>query len=258
VSDLPPSSFANYPRPQYGGAPSGEFSRPPGVYFEAIGDAWRIITQDLWNWVAITMIAWILIILLSIPGSIAASLVQNGGQLLSTDPPTLANTLLSIPVNIVGGALVYPAVGGYLWAALKRVRGEEAQIGDLFYGFQHFVPLVLYGILYSVLTVVGLLLLIVPGIYVIGAITFSPLLIMDKNLGPVQAIGASMRTLGSNAWLMFGFLFVSGILAGLGVFACCVGALVSAPIYVIGIALHYHYHFDGQAPQSYAPPAHVG
>jgi hypothetical protein len=87
------------------------------------------------------------------------------------------------------GGFVYWALGGVLYGGLylvflKRIRGERAEIGDVFYGFkQDFAQLMLAGFLTALLTKLGLVCcLVLPGIYLFIAWTFSVALVADKRL----------------------------------------------------------------------------
>ena len=87
------------------------------------------------------------------------------------------------------GAFVYWGMSGVLYgglylAFLKRIRGQPAELGDVFYGFkQDFVQLMLAGFLTALLTKLGVVCcLILPGVYLFIAWTFSVPLVADKRL----------------------------------------------------------------------------
>ncbi len=87
------------------------------------------------------------------------------------------------------GAFVYWAASGVLFGGLyvvmlNRIRGRPASIGDLFSGFNRgFGQLLLAGFLTHLLTKIGLFCcLIVPGLYLYIAWTFSIPLVADRRL----------------------------------------------------------------------------
>lgn len=84
--------------------------------------------------------------------------------------------------------------------------------------------LVLVGVL------VGYVLLVVPGI-VFGVMAGYALHhTVDDGLEPVAAVRASIATFRARPWPALGVLLVTGLAAGVGVYACGVGIVVSAPV----------------------------
>ncbi len=90
-------------------------------------------------------------------------------------------------VPLIGG-LVYQLLwgalyGGFYLIFLKRIRGQEAALTDVFAGFRlAFGQLVLAGFLSSLLAGLGFLFCLVPGIYLMVAWAFSVPLVADRKL----------------------------------------------------------------------------
>src|SRR5947208_9682312 len=123
-----------------------------------------------------------------------------------------ATALISV---ISLGTLFIPAIGlaaavlfGFLlWGGLdllflRRLRGKPAEVGDVFAGFSlAFVPLMLASVVAHVLTFVGFLLLVAPGIYLLVAWwMFVPLLILDKGLEFWAAMELSRKVVTKHWW----------------------------------------------------------
>jgi hypothetical protein len=73
--------------------------------------------------------------------------------------------------------------GGLYFAVLERLRGHPAVVGDVFAGFKRgFVQLVLAGVLTRLLTQIGFLFCVLPGIYLTVAWVFTLPLVVDKRL----------------------------------------------------------------------------
>lgn len=119
---------------------------------------------------------------------------------------------------------------GAFYAFLKAARGERPHVDDLFVPFrQNYLAAVFAPFLTSVLSLFGLLLLIVPGIYVAVRLAFVPFLVVDEGLGPTAALAESWRRTEGRFWALLG-----GAL--LGLFAVWVG-LILALIGIIPAAL---------------------
>jgi len=154
-------------------------------------------------------------------------------------------------------ALVFQ--GGLQWLFLKRIRGEAADLGDVFAGFSlAFVPLLLAGIVVHVLVGIGLVLCIVPGIYLmVSWRLFVPLLIIDKGLEFWPAMELSRRVVTKHWWQCFGLLLLSALVGLLGLLGCLVGIFFTMPIAVGAIVYAYLDIFQSQPATSelLVPPA---
>ena len=94
---------------------------------------------------------------------------------------------------------------------------------------------------YVFIVVVGLILVIIPGIIWSLMFMFAPFIVIDKGLGPVEALKESMRITNGHKWQLFLLgLALIGINI-LGVICLLVGLLVSVP--VSALATVYAYRF---------------
>ena len=139
--------------------------------------------------------------------------------------------------------------GGLDWLFLKLIRGEPADISDVFAGFRvSFLQLVLGGIVTSTLILVGLLLCILPGIYLAVAwLGFSPLLIMDKRLDFWPALELSRRVVTQNWWTIFALFLLTLLIVIAGVLAFGVGLFVALPLATGAMVYAYEDIFNPRA-----------
>ena len=73
--------------------------------------------------------------------------------------------------------------GGLYLIFLKRIRGQSATVGEVFAGFSlNFAQLMLVGLVSGMLTGIGFMLCLLPGIYLLIAWSFSVPLVADKRL----------------------------------------------------------------------------
>lgn len=156
---------------------------------------------------------------------------------------------------ILGGVLG----GGLQWLSLKRLRGETADVGDAFAGFVlAFLPLMLVGILTSILTCFGLLLLLVPGIYLWVAWQFALLLAIDRKLDFWVAMEVSRRVITDRWWSMLGLVIVLFLIDLLGFLLCVVGSFVTAPLTTAALASAYEDIFGEPRPPAAGRPQLTG
>lgn len=94
-------------------------------------------------------------------------------------------------------------------------------------------------ILNGIVVVVGLILLIVPGVIAALTLLFGNYLVVDKGLGPIQAMKESARITKGHRWQLFGFVLVLVGLNILGLLALFVGLLVTIPVTILAMAHVY-------------------
>jgi len=133
--------------------------------------------------------------------------------------------LSTIVQIIVKGAIASAGYAGLLDIA----NGQQVSIGS-FFRPRNIVAVVVAGLIVDILTIVGLIACILPGLAVMVFTWFSTVAIVDRNLSPIDGIRASVDIVKKDfgfvllAWLTFLSLILVGALA------CGVGLLVTAPV----------------------------
>ena len=134
-------------------------------------------------------------------------------------------------VPVVGVGLAGVCAGGLYLLLLKLIRGERASFGDVFAGFSvAFLQLFLAGLVKGVLTSIGLLLCILPGIYLAVAWMFTLPLVFDKKLEFWPAMELSRKVVTRHWWVLFGLVLLNCLVVVLGLLACYVGVFVAQPV----------------------------
>jgi uncharacterized membrane protein len=132
-----------------------------------------------------------------------------------------------------------PLQVGFHLHIMKRMYNKRSDIGDLFKGFDYFVPAFVAALLIGIFVFVGSLLCIIPGLVVAAVCKFTYLFILDKRMDFWPAIEASHNVTKND---YFGFTIFLLALAGINVlgFLCCiVGLLVTVPLSIAAITVAY-------------------
>jgi hypothetical protein len=91
-----------------------------------------------------------------LPGAInAGDCIANGWALLKENfgiyiGASLLAILITVCVPCVNILLVGPIMGGIYFMMLRSMRGEAVDVGMLFKGFEHFLPLMIVGFVFSI------------------------------------------------------------------------------------------------------------
>ena len=181
--------------------------------------------------------------------------------------------LFSIGSLFVMGQLM---AGAYL-VILKVQRQQPTEIGEVFIGFRTaYVQLLLTYLVVTLLTmaaalpgaaltavpviimanneavnaglvilaILGVIVVLVPTIYLTVIWMFSLPLVIDKGLGFWQAMETSRKVVSKHWWTVFAFAIVIGLINLVGVMLCCVGLFLSFPLAIAAAMVAYETLFS--------------
>jgi uncharacterized membrane protein len=106
---------------------------------------------------------------------------------------------------------------------VAAARGQQAELGTLFSGLDRFFSLLAMSIVSLLISWIGLLLLIVPGIILMLGFALGQMFCVDARMGPIESLRASWDTMRGNKAKMFVFALASMGIVIAGLAACCVG-----------------------------------
>jgi len=134
---------------------------------------------------------------------------------------------------------------GYL--GLRRARGEESDADRVLVCFAplNFIKLLLLFILMPIVVGLGLVCLIVPGIYLAVTLSFSPLLVLDKGMWPWQAMRESWRESHAHCLHIFLIYLVAKVAFFAAAILFLVGLFWMLPFVFVLYGVLYRRLFDG-------------
>ncbi len=128
---------------------------------------------------------------------------------------------------------------GYTVMMLSYQTGKKLPFVDLFTQFKHFFEVLGATLLVGLIVAVGFIFLIVPGIYLALRFQFTVTLILDRNLGIMEAMRESTKLTQGIKMSLLGFdLTLLGVIL-LGVLALGVGVFVAMPIVWLATVVVY-------------------
>jgi uncharacterized membrane protein len=138
---------------------------------------------------------------------------------------------------------------GLIRISLRFVDNQEADTKDLFSCFHLFFRYLIASIIFAVFVLLGLVLLIIPGIILALKFQFYDYFIIDKELGIMESIERSGKITEGALWELFLFTLVLFGINILGALCFIVGLLVTIPISMVAMAHVYRQlqtRFDSQ------------
>lgn len=150
-----------------------------------------------------------------------------------------AAPLISSLAGLLGAAIGLVTIIGWTKVTLRFVDGEQPSHADLYQHHPLLFKYFLVTVLYVLSMIAGMLLFIIPGILAAVRYSMSSYLVVDRGMGPLEAMRKSAEMTRGVRWSLFvaGFVLV-GILV-LGAMALFIGLLWAFPTAVVAAAFIY-------------------
>jgi uncharacterized membrane protein len=144
-----------------------------------------------------------------------------------------------VVMNIFGALISYIVTMGLYRSVLLITSGIKPKFDQLYANWSYLISWVVANFLFGLILFVGLVLLIVPGLYFLATYGLFPFFILDKNLGPIEAMKASAQVAEGKRWpLLALMLSVIGVNM-LGALCLVVGLLITLPLSALAVAIAY-------------------
>jgi hypothetical protein len=156
--------------------------------------------------------------------------------------------------GLISLALTAPLGAGFYVVSAKLMQRRTPVFQDFFTGFQFFLPLLLLSVVSALLIILGFILLVLPGIFLMVCYLFASMLVIDRRLDFWPAMELSRRTV-QPQWFGFFIFFLLIILINLGGAALLgIGLLISFPVSACAVAAAYADVFGLQSDYSGSVP----
>ncbi len=139
----------------------------------------------------------------------AAFLMKADGSMTPT------TGIITLVLSISGGVIALHASNSFFHALLKKASGQNVTTLDNNIGWKYFWPAVWVGILQALAVLGGLILLIIPGIWLAGLLAFTNIVLIDEDKRGAEALKRSAELVKGRWWATFWRSLVSGIIFGI-------------------------------------------
>lgn len=179
----------------------------------------------------------------------------NIGECLSTglaifkkNPLThiVSTVLVSMVGGVTMGLLSGPMMVGYMRMIEKEVNGGKTEIGEIFQGFDDFVPALVAMLISTLVVSVGFFLCFLPGLLVVALIPTSVYLVARGAKDGTEAFKTAWQLVIKN-WLSASLcMLVLSLVGSVGSLLCGIGVLLTMPIAMIGMQVMARQLVDGE------------
>lgn len=202
---------------------SSNHKNPHFVKREAINFGYKVAKANIFYFVTI----FVVLIFANIFFSIVQNLIAGQNQLLLSFVVTVAKTIFGLVTGM-----------GLIKIALMLVDKKKPQVSNILYT-KSLVNYFLVSLVSGAIILAGFILFIIPGIIFSIKLQFSTYLVVDKNMGVVDALKKSWNmTKGVKMNLFLLELLLLGINI-LGIMALIVGLIITVPLAMVAQAFVY-------------------
>lgn len=231
----PGGGFENpYQTPGEAGLAGGDAPVVAGAYQptqidvgDVMGRAWTIFRAQMWNCVVPGLLLLginigLSIVMQIIVGAVTAAADETAGM-MAYGGSQIFSFVISTWLNL--GLVIY---------FLKIARGQSTDIGDLFRGGPYLLRALGGWILFFIAFYIGLILCVVPGVYIALRYGLFSAVIVDRDAGVFESFSVASDLSSGNKLSMFVLGIIAFLLAILGFLMLCVGIIfTSAYTYAI-------------------------
>ncbi|MGO4204283.1 hypothetical protein AB4Z09_21515 [Rhodococcus sp. TAF43] len=267
----PPGSYppppGNYPPPQGGyPPPAGGYPPPPGGYpppppaydsgygqqpagpppsevsvGAALSYGWNKFKANPGVWIAILVVAFLITILVSLPFSFGGDREYDNFSDLASSSFSVWQIIGNIVTTIVGYLISAALIRG----ALHETDGRRPAFGS-FFEFKNVGAIIIASFLVGLMTSIGLVLLVIPGIIIAFLTWWTLEFVVDQDQDAITAIKSSFRAISSN-WAPLLLLAITLFFLNiLGALLFLVGLLVTVPMTIIASTYAYRVTVGGR------------
>jgi uncharacterized membrane protein len=189
---------------------------------EAVQFGWETWKSNALFWIGVVLVILVIDAVIQVPSTRADR------------QPALA-----LVVSLIG-ILVHTVLQiGLTKMSLRFVDGGRGEFSDLYSGYPLFFNYLITSILLGLMVFIGFILLIVPGIILAVIFGFSTFAVVDRGMGPIEALQRSAAITSGVRMEIFLFGLVALGLNILGAILCGIGLLATYPTTMLAAAYIY-------------------
>jgi hypothetical protein len=197
--------------------------RPLGIG-EILSTAFQLYRR---HWRTLLAIAAVVVVPLTLLQYLLGDWIRSRGEVTSYQQSSTSTWAVGTAGLVAGlaGLLMYLVLTGAITRAVAaEVAGEDPSLEQSYrFGFHRLGSVLLVSVLVGLATIAGLILFIIPGIWIGVRLAVSVEALVVEGRRGTQAMGRSWELVGGHWWHAFGALVVAGLLTGL------VNAVITTP-----------------------------
>jgi len=144
-----------------------------------------------------------------------------------------------ILISLLASALAYPFMAGMNMVGIPSAADQPLNFNEIFSHFGRTVPLIITAVVMMLLIYLGMILLLIPGIYLAVAYLLAIPLVVERGLSPWQALEASRKAITQHWFKVFGLFLLLGLIVIVSAIPLGIGLVWSIPLMVVAMGVLY-------------------
>lgn len=198
-----------------------------------MGEAWR----NLKGFKMKCHVAFLLYFIVAIAAAFISVPVIFGFTAIGAD--LQAATILGSVIQMVASIAVMPMFMGIHIMGMRHAENKSVSAGSIFGYFNKIPAIFLCYLMMVIMIVLGSVLLILPGIYLMYAYMFAMPLVVEKNLPAWRALEISRKALTRIWFRFFGFVLLLMLINVIAMIPLGIGMIWSVPWSVLTMSMVY-------------------
>ena len=208
---------------------------------ETLGEAWRGLKGFKLKCHLGLILYFLVFLAATVVYGVAVTLIASSGA----DESIIG--VMGIVFQLVITVISLPMSYALFIMAMRHANNKSVSAGEVFRHFGSIVSLFVAYILEVILIMIGFMLLVLPGIYLMFAYMYAMPLIIEKKMGPWHAMEVSRRALTRVWFRFFGFVWLILLINTLGIFTLGIAWIWTIPWSILAMAMVYEKIFGVEA-----------
>ncbi|MBU0484450.1 MAG: hypothetical protein KKB30_08050 [Proteobacteria bacterium] len=162
-----------------------------------------------------------------------------GVQVLAGLAGAADNLAITGAIQVTVNAAMYPFLAGIMMMGIYKAVDRPINFKMAFGYFSLLIPIVVGGFLMTIITVLGFILLFVPGIYLAISYSMTIPLIVEKGMGPWEAMETSRKAVSKHWFRVFGVNIMMGIILMISSIPMGLGIIWTMPMFFVTTGILY-------------------
>jgi len=171
---------------------------------EIFSESWERTKGAKWTF----LLAWLFYFVIAIVVSALISYVMPDSQVLMDQGRFTEGMIWSILPSLITIPILYPLMAGITLLGIHRAVDADISATSIFSHYRKVIPLTILTIVVYIFTILGLMLMILPGIYLAVAYMMAVALMIDRDMGVWEAMESSRKAI-TRHWFKVFFLYLS-------------------------------------------------
>jgi Uncharacterised protein family (UPF0259) len=218
-SSLAPSPAPAQAAPAPAAAPASGLPSASSI----ISQSWQYYKTHFKRLLGITLVSWIVI---AIASALAGAMGLLGTKVGQPPPPFGLGILVFIIVVLIAGCWQYASL---IYALTPE--GETKSWQEVYKTSKRWLwPYLIAALISGLLTAIGFVLLVIPGIIILTWFSFGGFIVVNENLKAVPALKASRNYVRNRFWAVLGrWLLFALVLIGASIIFGIIGGILHEP-----------------------------